>query len=95
MQIGGMGVENGRNVEDMTLVIDLSSFNALQHSCILYCCLIRRHVRAFKFPGLARMLNLYCIFVYSVIDPSGTLILGAGLAADLLLLVLCVSLTGR
>ena len=40
----------------------------------------------FKFPGLARMLNLYCIFVYSVIDPSGTLILGAGLAADSLFL---------
>ena len=26
----------------------------------------------FKFPGLARVLNLYCLFVYSVIDPSGT-----------------------
>ena len=52
-------------------------------------------MRAFKFPGLARVLNLYCISVYSVIDPSGTLILGAGLAAELLLLVLCVSLTGR
>ena len=48
----------------------------------------------FKFPGLARVLNLYCISVYLVIDPSGTLILGAGLAADLLLLVLSVSLTG-
>ena len=40
----------------------------------------------FKFLGLARMLNLYCIFVYSVIDPSGTLILGAGLATDSLFL---------
>ena len=38
----------------------------------------------FKFPGLARMLNLYCLFVYSVIDPSGTFILGLGLADDLL-----------
>ena len=52
-------------------------------------------MRAFKFPGLARMLNLYCIFVYSVIDPSGTLILGAGLAVGSLLLVLCGSLTGK
>ena len=51
-------------------------------------------MRAFKFPGLARMLNLYCISVYSVIDPSGTLILGAGFAVDLLILVLCGSLTG-
>ena len=34
----------------------------------------------FKFPGLARVLNLYCISVYSVIDPSGTFILGAGFA---------------
>ena len=49
----------------------------------------------FKFPGLARMLNLYCIFVYSVIDPSGTFILGLVLAADSLLLVLCGSVTGR
>ena len=48
-----------------------------------------------KFPGLARMLNLYCIFVYSVIDPSGTFILGLVLAADLLLLVLGGSVTGR
>ena len=37
-------------------------------------------MRAFKFSGLARVLNLYCIYVYSVIDPSGTFILGAGLA---------------
>ena len=44
-------------------------FTAFMHFILL---LVRRHVRAFKFPGLARMLNLYCIFVYSVIDPSGT-----------------------
>ena len=51
-------------------------------------------MRAFKFPGLARMLNLYCIFVYSVIDPSGTFILGLVLAVDLLSGVLIVSVTG-
>ena len=48
----------------------------------------------FKLSSLVRVHNLYCISVYSMIDPSGTLILGAGLAADLLLLVLSVSLTG-
>ena len=37
-------------------------------------------MRAFPFIGLARVLNLYCIYVYSVIDPSGTFILGAGFA---------------
>ena len=49
----------------------------------------------FKFPGLARMLNQYCILVYSVIDPSWTFILGLVLAADFLLLVLCGSVAGR
>ena len=68
----GTGDENGKNVGDMTLVIALSSFTALQHSCIIYCCLLGGMCVHFKFPGLARMLNLYCIFVYSVIDPSGT-----------------------
>ena len=48
----------------------------------------------FKFPGLARVLNLYCIFVYSVIDPSGTFILGLVLAVDLLSGVLIVSVAG-
>ena len=52
-------------------------------------------MRAFKFPGIVRVYNIYCISVYSVIDPSGTFILGLVLAADLLLLVLCGSVTGR
>ena len=60
----------------MTLVIAWSSFTALQHSCILYRCLLGGMCVHFKFPGLARMLNLYCIVVYSVIDPSGIKILG-------------------
>ena len=51
-------------------------------------------MRAFNFPGLARVCKIYCIFVYSVIDPSGTFILGFVPAAELLLLVLCGSLTG-
>ena len=49
----------------------------------------------FKFPSIVRVHNIYCISVYSVIDPSGTFILGLVLAADLLLLVLCGSVTGR
>ena len=48
-------------------------------------------MRAFKFPGLARMLNLYCISVYSVIDPSGTFILGAALAANCFFWCVCLS----
>ena len=48
----------------------------------------------FKFPGLARVYSIYRIYVYSVIDPSGTFILGLVPAAELLLLVLCGSLTG-
>ena len=60
----------------MTFVIVWSSFTALQHSCIIYCCVLGGMCVHFKFPGLARMLNLYCIFVYSVIDPSGINILG-------------------
>ena len=44
----------------------------LQHSCILYYCLLGGMCVHFKFPGLARVHNIYCIFVYSVIDPSGT-----------------------
>ena len=51
-------------------------------------------MRAFQFPGLARVLNLYCISVYSVIDPSGTFILGSVLADDLSIGVLIVSVTG-
>ena len=48
----------------------------------------------FKFPGLARVLNLYCIYVYSVIDPSGTFILGSVLADDRSIGVQIVSVTG-
>ena len=78
----------------MTLVIVLSSFAALQHSCIIYCCLLGGMCVHFKFPGLARMLNLYCISVYSVIDPSGTLILGVGLLWACYLCLLYGSVTG-
>ena len=77
----------------MTLVIAcFELITALQHSCILYCCLLGGMCVHFKFPGLARMLNLYCIFVYSVIDPSGTFILGLVLAADWLFLACWLSL---
>ena len=48
-----------------------------------------------KFPGIVRVYNIYCISVYSVIDPSGTFILGLVLAADDLLIgVLSGSVTG-
>ena len=38
-----------------------SSFTALQHSCIIYCCLLGGMCVHFKFPRLACMPNLYCI----------------------------------
>ena len=72
----------------MTLVIALGPFTAFRIHAYIYMMLgcLGRHVRAFQFIGLARVLNLYCIFVYSVIDPSGTLTLGAGIATDSLFL---------
>ena len=57
---------------DMTLVIAWSSFTALQHSCIIYCCLLGGMCVHLILLGLARVYKIYCIFVYSVIDPSGT-----------------------
>ena len=49
----------------------------------------------FKFLGLARVYSIYRIYVYSVIDPSGTFILGAGLLPIVVFGVLIVFLTGR
>ena len=81
----------------MTLVIAWSSFTALQHSCILYCCLLGGMCVHFKFPGLARVYNIYiasmCI---RWLTPRGTFILGSGTCCwPDVFAVLIGSVTGR
>ena len=49
----------------------------------------------FIFLGLERVYSVYRIYVYSVIDPSGTFILGSVPADDLLIAVLIGSVSGR
>ena len=57
----------------MALAIALGPFTALQHSCIIYILLcVRRHVRAFQISRIRAVYSIYRIYVYSVIDPSGT-----------------------
>ena len=74
-----LGME--RLQRDMTLVIAWRAFTALQHSCILYCCVLGGMCVHLNFPGWHVCLTYIAYHVYSVIDPSGIMILGADFAA--------------
>ena len=65
--------KNGKEeLEGYDLVIVWAPLFALQHSCILLSLVARRHARAFKIPRNRAVYSIYRIYVYSVIDPSGT-----------------------
>ena len=80
-----MGWE-GKDGRDMTLVIAWRAFTVLQHSCILYCCVLGGMCVHLNFQGQHVCLTYIAYHVYSVIDPSGTLILGVSLVLSCCLL---------